>query len=259
METPIEPLVGYGGTLGEAADTMLEASRTMLSAASALTSGVGVATARARELTAEAIELGFARALRRESLLAGTAGASSTLSLFGLPGGYIAGTGYGRMGASVTGHGARAQLYGSIGGAIGYAVGGPIGAVLGGMLGGWLGGDEDDAEERARQQEELRRQWLNTPQGFEIEAYLYNLTRTYRATGSLIPAIQAFQQVSDRQVSGRGTFPPVIVHLSPGAVQITGSGAEAGEQAARAFAGTLGRVLRLNSVVVPAAGYGGDF
>jgi hypothetical protein len=51
---------------------------------------------------------------------------------------------------------------------------------------------------------------------------------------------------------------PVVVTMSPGAVQITGQGQEAGERAARAFAGALGRALRLNSVVVPAAGLGGD-
>jgi hypothetical protein len=50
----------------------------------------------------------------------------------------------------------------------------------------------------------------------------------------------------------------VVVNMTAGAVQITGQGEEAGDRAARAFAGALGRVLRLNSVVVPAAGMGGD-
>jgi hypothetical protein len=185
-------------------------------------------------------------------------------SLLGLPtSGRISGTGYGRMGASVTGSGARSQLYGTIGGAIGYAVGGPVGAILGGMLGGLFGGGggDDHRAEQARQQEELRRQWLNTPEGFEVEAYLYNLTRNYAATRSLVPAAvfggpSGFPS-SGRTISARSTS-PVVVTLSPGAVQITGQGQEAGERAARAFAGALGRVLRLNSVVVPAAGLGGD-
>jgi hypothetical protein len=167
------------------------------------------------------------------------------------------------MGASVTGRGSRAQLYGSIGGAIGYAVGGPVGAVLGGMLGGLLGGGDDDEEERAQQEEALRRQWLNSPQGFEIEAYLYNLARAYPASALLMPIRGAMSPgigfpawplpAGSGQQAG-----PVFVHMSPGAVQISGQSTEAGERAARAFAGALGRVLRLNSVVVPAAGIGGE-
>jgi hypothetical protein len=152
----------------------------------------------------------------------------------------------------VTGQGARAQLYGTIGGALGYAVGGPVGAILGGMLGGLFGGD-DDEEEQASQQ----REWLNPPEYFEIQSYLYNLQQAYAATGvvrrggTLASAGRAFglEYGSARQV---------VVNMSPGAVQITGQSEESGERAARAFAGALGRVLRLNSVVVPAAGLGGD-
>jgi hypothetical protein len=216
-------------------------------------------------LTAEAIEVGFLRALRRDALLGGTEEQGPVPSLLGLPARKgIPGTSYGRMGASVTGKGGRAQLYGTIGGAVGYAVGGPVGALLGGMLGGLFGGDDDDARvdaERARRQEELRRQWLNTPEEFEIEAYLYNITRNYGAFRSLVPAGITAAQAGFPWVgsapSGR-QMGPVLVTMSPGAVQIRGQGQEAGERAARAFAGALGRVLRLNSVVVPAAGLGGD-
>ena len=257
---PIEPLIGGRTRIESAADTMMAASRTMLAAAASLSATVGPAGARARELTAEAIEVGFLRALRRESLLgaAETPGAAS--SLLGLPSAKgIPGTGYGRMGAGITGKGARSQFYGTVGGAIGYAVGGPVGAILGGMLGGIFGGD-DDAAEQARQ-EELRRQWLNTPEGFEVEAYLYNLTRNYVMTRSLVPA-RTVAAVSGLPSLGGGSsrrqMGPVVVTMSPGAVQITGQGQESGERAARAFAGALGRVLRLNSVVVPAAGLGGD-
>jgi len=258
---PIEPLIGGSAPTETAAETMLAASRTMLAAAASLSAALGPSGARWRELTAEAIEVGLLRALRRDTILGGPDAAAAGPSLLGLPKSTsIPGTGYGRMGANITGSGARSQLYGTIGGAIGYAVGGPVGAVLGGMLGGLFGGDDHDADQ-ARQQEELRRQWLSAPEGFEVQAYLYNLTRTYAATRSLVPASTipaAFGSPwSGRAVSAR-SMSPVVVTLSPGAVQITGQGQDAGERAARAFAGALGRVLRLNSVVVPAAGLGGD-
>ena len=249
--TAMQPLIGYG-SLGEAADTMLAASRTMLAAASAISSGVGGGDARARELTAEAIESGFLRALRRESLLAGTGTTAAPTAAVGLPaGGGAAGTGYGRMGASITGQGARSQLYGSIGGAIGYAVGGPVGALLGGMLGGLIGDQGEGEAAQARQEAELRRQWLNTPEGFEIQAYLYSLSQGLYG-GSALAWLMAQRQEAPAGSAGR--FAPVIVNFPPGAVQIVGQDAEAGARAARAFAGELGRVLRLNSVVVPAAG-----
>lgn len=248
--TPIEPLIGDSQALFSAAETMWAASRTMLAAASALSAGGrGV---REKELTAEAIEAGFVRALRRESLLGDTAATTGGGWSWGHPGGQIPGTGYGRAGAAITGSGARAQTYGAIGGAIGYAIGGPIGGLLGGMLGGLLGGDDEEEQ----QKEELRRQWLNDPEGFEIQAYLYHLARTavgaprsslYSPTWPILPAWP---------VTRRGGS-AVVVQLAPGAVQITGQGEEAGESAARAFAGAIGRALELNRVVVPAAGWGG--
>lgn len=246
--TLIEPLVGGSHTLTSAAETMLAASRTMLAAASALS--VGATDLRGRELTAEAVEVGFLRALRRDSLLDERDSEGGLLSRSS--GGYLPGTGYGRTGATLTGRGARAQTYGAIGGAIGYAVGGPIGGIIGGMLGGLLGGDDD---EEARK-EELQRQWLNDPEGFEIQAYLYHLARTQGGTSlspwrSRLTPVFPFPSVLQQRGS------PVIVQLAPGAVQITGQGQEAGEMAARAFAGALGRALELNRVVVPAAGWGG--
>jgi len=246
---PLEPLIGGSHSFSAAAETMLAASRTMLAAASALSVGAG--GVREREMTAEAIEAGFLRALRRESLL-GEREAAGGGSSWGLPGGQIPRTGYGRTGAALTGRGARAQTYGAIGGAIGYAVGGPIGGLIGGMLGGLFGGDDDEEQRK----EELRRQWLNDPEGFEIEAYLYNLARagggaTRRAFFSpTMPTLPAWPLM-------RRGGSPVVVQLAPGAVQITGQGEEAGELAARAFAGALGRALELNRVVVPAAGWGG--
>jgi hypothetical protein len=196
--------------------------------------------------------MGVLRALRRDTILSEGDGAGALSLLRTSRDTGLQGAGYGRLGASVTGQGARAQLYGTIGGALGYAVGGPVGAILGGMLGGLFGGD-DDEEEQASQQ----REWLNPPEYFEIQSYLYNLQQAYAATGvvrrggTLASAGRAFglEYGSARQV---------VVNMSPGAVQITGQSEESGERAARAFAGALGRVLRLNSVVVPAAGLGGD-
>ena len=78
----------------------------------------------------------------------------------------LRGGGYGRLGASVTGSGEKASTYGAIGGMLGYAVGGPIGGLVGGMLGGLFGG------KKKKSKAELQRQWLNTPEGFEIQSYL---------------------------------------------------------------------------------------
>lgn len=257
---PLEPLIGRSGSMEAAAETMMVASRTMLSAASAMSLGLSPAGTRERELTAAAVEIGFLRALRRDSLLSGVETAGDGSPLLRLPSGRgIPGTGYGRMGARMTGSGKSAQLYGTIGGAIGYAVGGPVGAVLGGMLGGLFGGGDDDEEERRREEE---RQWLNSPEAFEIQSYLYNLATAYAVTwrpdakrgGALT---SAFAWPSGSMLGG-GRGGQISVNMSPGAVQIVGQGEEGGERAARAFAGALGRVLRLNSVVVPAAGMGGD-
>ena len=255
-----EPLIGRSSPMDSAAETMMAASRTMLSAASAISLGLSPPGTRERELTAEAVEIGFLRALRRDSLLGGAETAGDFPTLLRLPSGKgISGTGYGRMGASITGSGARSQLYGTIGGAIGHAVGGPVGAVLGGMLGGLFGGDDDDEEERRREEE---RQWLNSPEAFEIQSYLYNLATAYAVTwgpdakrGGALTSAFAWPGGS---MFGGGRVGQISVNMSPGAVQIVGQGEESGERAARAFAGALGRVLRLNSVVVPAAGMGGD-
>ncbi len=249
----VQPLVGDYGALGSAAEMMLAASRNMISAATAMSSGLGAGGTREREAVAEAIELGFVRALRRESLLGGDGSTVAGGSAVGLAGGVgIPGTGYGRMGATITGSGRRSQVYGAIGGAIGYAVGGPVGALLGGMLGGLFGGDSDQAQ--AQQAEELQRQWLNSPEGFEVEAYLYNLARGYAASGW---GLSAGAAARPKPWLGLGKAMSVVVQMQPGAVQITGQGTEAGDEAARAFAGKLGRALELNSVVAPGVGMGG--
>jgi hypothetical protein len=251
--TPMQPLIG-GSVLGDAAEAMLAASRALIAAAGT-GPGISANDTRSREMTADAVEAGVLRALRRDSLLGDSAsGGGATMSLFGLPTSRgIPGTSYGRMGATLTGQGAKSQVYGTIGGALGFAVGGPLGAFVGGMLGGLIGNDSGNSgADQAQQQEQLAKQWLNTPEGFEDEAYLYNLV-----LGSRPSAFGGFTAApSMRASSARVSTSPVVVSFSPGAVQITGSDAEAGERAARAFAGELGRVLRLNSVVVPAAGWG---
>jgi hypothetical protein len=248
-----ESLIGRWPGMEDAATTMLTASQLMLSAASALASGLAGGGARERELTAEAVELGMLRALRRESSpMTGEESMLSSLVRSSSRQTSLPGTGYGKMGATITGQGAKSQTYGAIGGAIGYAVGGPIGGLVGGMIGGLFGGDDD--EEQKKQEE--ARQWANTPEGFEIESYLYNLTRAYAATAA--SSRQGSFQAAN-QFGAFGSGRPVLIAMSPGAVQITGQGEESGLRAARAFAGSLGRALRLNSVVVPAAGLGGDY
>jgi len=251
----VEPLID-GGVFENAAEMMTAASQTMLSAATRMSTGLGQLDARDRELTAEAVETGLLRALRRDSLLGGMQMGGDVSSWLRLPSG--SGSGYSQMGASLTGEGGNSRLYGTIGGALGYAVGGPVGAVLGGMLGGLFGGDDDDEE----QQQEAERQWLNTPEGFEIEGYLYNLAQAYAVTwdpgprrGGSLTSVLPWMSMG----LGGGRAGQVVVNMSPGAVQVLGQGEEGGERAARAFAGALGRVLQLNSVVVPAAGMGGGF
>ena len=138
------------------------------------------------------------------------------------------GAGYGRFGASITGSGQRSQTYGAIGGIIGYALGGPIGGVVGGMLGGLFGG-----RSRSSSRPPLERSWLNTPEGFEIEAYLYNLRRA-----------GAFNSI--------GSKPRVRVDRVE--ININGQGAQAGMEAGRAFAAFLGKQVALNSAVAMAPG-----
>jgi len=215
-----------GGQLTTAAELLLEASRNLLEASSARP-----IASREIEFTASGVERGLLRAMRRAP--------TEASSLPRAP--ILRGGGYGRLGAALVGGGERTRAYGEIGGMLGYAVGGPIGGIVGGILGGLFG------RSRARRQataEAERRSWLNPPEWFEIQAYLYNLAR-------------AGYVRSPFSRSNWGTL-PVVVNVGPGAVQITGQGASAGEAAARAFAGRLGRALALNSVLAGAPGAGGE-
>ncbi|NIM07236.1 MAG: hypothetical protein GTO55_11325, partial [Armatimonadetes bacterium] len=138
----------------------------------------------------------------------------------------------GRLGASITGSGERAQSYGAIGGMVGYAVGGPVGGLIGGMLGGLFGG------KKKRKKAALDRSWLNTPEGFEIQGYLQNLRRAY-----------SFSSMMTRR-------PKLGVHQVQ--INIYGQGAQAGLEAGRAFATFLGQQVALNSAVALAPGYGAE-
>jgi len=204
--------------LTRAARDLSVAARELSSAAKTGGSGLGIAAAW-REETAAAVASGMLTALRRaqsDPIIAPTGRETPGPS----------GGGYGRMGAMITGRGEKASTYGAIGGMLGYAVGGPIGGLVGGMLGGLFGG------KKKKSKAELQRQWLNTPEGFEIQSYLYNLSRVGSST--------SFR---------RGWNPVRVERVN---INITGSGAEAGLEAGRAFATFLGRQVALNSAVAQA-------
>jgi hypothetical protein len=216
-----------------AAQANLEAARTLSAATRELADTVRGGTTvgnlgmagRRQEETTTAIASGMLLALRRAQQDAIIGGSVESIAS------RLPGVSYGRQGASLTGQGQRAQTYGAIGGAIGYAVAGPIGGFVGGMLGGLLGGNDSEPEKPP-----LERQWYNTPEGFEIESYLYNLKRMGANT------------------SWRNADRPV--HINNVNLHINGQGAQAGLEAGRAFAAFLGRQVALNSAVAMAAGYG---
>jgi len=221
-----------GRPLAQAAQVNLEAARALGAAARELAGAVrgsqaaplGISS-RWKDATASAVASGVLLALRRaESAAGGLIAPTSRSQQTGLRG-----TGYGRLGASITGQGEKAQAYGAIGGVIGYALGGPIGGIVGGMLGGLFGGKKKQSKPA------LERSWLNTPEEFEIEAYLNNLRRAYA-------------------LSRARNLPRVRVDRVE--ININGQGAQAGLEAGRAFATFLGQQVALNSAVALAPGYG---
>lgn len=253
IEALLREMTTLARVQGPAAEALARASREV--AASAREPGqvsgprawAGASRRWAEELTADVVAEGVSRALRhqQEDWLSGPT------QRRGYSG--VAGTGYGRMGATLTGRGERSQTYGAIGGAIGYAIAGPAGAFVLGALGGLLGGKRD------RSEQQQARAWLNTPEEFEIQAYLYNLARTGAGQPSVLPGPWRSGEELRGKRFGTGASAPVVqVQIAPGAIQITGQGEEAGQEAARAFAGQLGRALLLNSVLAPAAGWVGD-
>lgn len=222
-----------GRPLAQAAQMNLEAARTLGTAARELSNSLrgsqtapGGISGRWKDETAAAVASGVLFALRRAQQDPLIGPGSGTGTQPGLP----RGASYGRMGASVTGRGERSQSYGAIGGMIGYAVGGPVGGLLGGMLGGLFGRGHQHRSKSA-----LQRNWLNTPEEFEIQSYLYNLRRA--------GAFRSYRS-------------PVRVNKVE--INITGQGAEAGLEAGRTFATYLGQQVALNSAVAQAPGYGGE-
>ena len=217
-----------GRPLAQAAQMNLEAARALTLAARELATSMGGAGAptgissRWKDATASAVASGVLLALKRagqDSLIAPTSGSNDA--------GGLRGANYGRFGASITGSGAKSSTYGAIGGVLGYALGGPIGGVVGGMLGGLFGGKPKESKPP------LERSWLNTPEGFEIEAYLYNLRKAGLFSGGSSRARIRVDKVE---------------------ININGQGAQAGMEAGRAFAAFLGRQVALNSAVAMAPG-----
>jgi hypothetical protein len=80
--------------------------------------------------------------------------------------------------ASLFGAGPYGREYAGIGAGLGFLAGGPIGALAGGLLGALFGRKKDK-----RLQAVLSRAFLNTPEAFAIEAYLFNITENLRRFG----------------------------------------------------------------------------
>jgi hypothetical protein len=139
------------------------------------------------------------------------------------------------LGGLAGGGGEHASRYGGLGGVLGYAVGGPVGGFVGSVLGGLFGHRQDRTAQR-RQQE--ARTWLNSPEEFEIQAYLYSLRRP------IVPRSAAS--------AGGGT---VKVVVQRGAVQISGQDAESGSRAGNALIGELGRAVELAQAASATQGY----
>jgi len=140
------------------------------------------------------------------------------------------------LGGIVGGGDERSRQWGGLGGVLGSMVGGPIGGVVGSVLGGLFG-------RGSRRRREEARKWLNTPEGFEIQAYLYNLYRRNRP----------YLGQPGTSIIGAATA-AVQVMVQRGAVQITGGDSASGVQAANALISQLGRAVTLATAASAAAG-----
>jgi hypothetical protein len=98
-------------------------------------------------------------------------------------GGAVAAFGQGRYLAGLLGGSAEQREYAGIGAGLGFLVGGPVGALVGGLLGGLFGSKEKPREDP------MQRAFWNSPEGMEIQAYLYNITQALKQWGlpSLAP------------------------------------------------------------------------
>jgi hypothetical protein len=101
-------------------------------------------------------------------------------------GGAVAAYGQASYLASLFGAGPYGREYAGIGSALGFLAAGPVGALAGGLLGALFGRRRDRSLQAA-----LSRAFLNTPEAFAIEAYLFNITENLRRFG--YPALAANQ------------------------------------------------------------------
>ena len=172
----------------------------------------------------------------------------------------------------VSGAAAGAALAGVLG------IAGPVGAVVGGLLGGLFGGGSSAPKE------EPGREFQNTPEGFEIEAYLFNLVAAEQAAAraqylrrqSELGWLRRHQQEGGGWYGGRGggwgmsdtgngdlgeylgfggspagNQQVFVMHLGPGAVVIQSDTVEGGQ---RAFAGLVGAAVARSRVLAPGVG-----
>jgi len=93
-------------------------------------------------------------------------------------GGAVAAYGRASYLASLFGAGPYGREYAGVGAALGFLAGGPLGALAGGLLGALFGRKKDK-----RLRAVLSRAFMNTPEAFAIEAYLFNITENLRRFG----------------------------------------------------------------------------
>jgi len=105
-------------------------------------------------------------------------------------GGALSAFGQGRYLASLLGAGPGGREMAGIGAGLGFLLAGPVGALAGGLLGGLFG-----KKKRRSEDEQIRRALWNTPEGYEIQAYLYNATQALKQWGlpSFVPVPQMMQ------------------------------------------------------------------
>jgi len=158
-------------------------------------------------------------------------------------------------------------------------IAGPVGAVVRGLLGGLFGGGSSAPKEKPG------REFQNTPEGFEIEAYLFNLVAAQQAAAraqylrrqSELGWLRRHQQEGGGWYGGRGgglwgmsdtgngdlgeylgfggsqagNQQVFVMHLGPGAVVIQSDTVEGGQ---RAFAGLVGAAVARSRVLAPGVG-----
>jgi hypothetical protein len=138
-------------------------------------------------------------------------------------GGAVAAFGQARYIASLLGASPEQRELAGVGAGLGFMVGGPVGALVGGLLGGLFGGRSK------RREEEMRRAFWNTPEGMEMQAYLYNITQAMGQWGW-----PSFAPVYAFGPGGRLTEGYARAYRTP-----TGAGAGAGYLSVTEYAGAI--------------------